>query len=429
MPNPDAITFNEYQLTNRATVGVLARLKLTDQQDFTSSVFYRRTWWTESVPSSIDRRELDRPGFILQYDNNAIATDWLKNHFSVGLDFDWQQIAEKRYDNVNAGQAGDQLFADQRIRQSGVGLFLLDRIELGPDFGLLADGRYDWIGSSLADNLRQSGVNLSGDADFGQFSGRVGGSWAPLRSLSIYANWGQGFLPPATEELANNPDAMGGFNRNLVPATSQGEEVGGRGTLFTELVWDLALFHLSTVHDFYRYRVESRPLETFYRNAGSTERWGVEAALAWFPFSGMTVRGAYTFADYRYRKMQTQTATYKDTFVPNSPQHQASADVEYRWRGFLVGFAADYSGRWYIDPSNTVSTHRFLLLAPRAGYIWRGADYRWELVASIRNAFGTKYVAFTEPDPDGNSYQPGPTAEGFVSVRIWLGEEAEAGAR
>ena len=31
------------------------------------------------------------------------------------------------------------------------------------------------------------------------------------------------------------------------------------------------------------------------------------------------------------------------------------------------------------------------------------------------------YIAFTEPDPDGNSYQPGPMGEVFISARILLG--------
>jgi len=27
-----------------------------------------------------------------------------------------------------------------------------------------------------------------------------------------------------------------------------------------------------------------------------------------------------------------------------------------------------------------------------------------------------QYIAFTEPDPDGNSYQPGPGRQGFLGV-------------
>ena len=35
-----------------------------------------------------------------------------------------------------------------------------------------------------------------------------------------------------------------------------------------------------------------------------------------------------------------------------------------------------------------------------------------------RNLTGTEYVAFSEPDPDGNSYQPGAVQEYFVGLRV-----------
>ena len=37
-----------------------------------------------------------------------------------------------------------------------------------------------------------------------------------------------------------------------------------------------------------------------------------------------------------------------------------------------------------------------------------------------RNFTGIRYKAFTEPDPDGNAYQPGPVEEFFGNVGIRL---------
>ena len=38
----------------------------------------------------------------------------------------------------------------------------------------------------------------------------------------------------------------------------------------------------------------------------------------------------------------------------------------------------------------------------------------------VRNAFGKYYIAFfTEPDPDSNSYQPGPKSEMFITARFY----------
>src|ERR1019366_5063169 len=128
--------------------------------------------------------------------------------------------------------------------------------------------RLDGIRNELADKLQAGGLNLSGSADFSRVTGRLGVTRSVTRDFSLYASWGQGFLPPATEELYANPAALGGFNRSLKPATSTGEEVGARGSALVRLFWDVAFFRLDTRRDFERYRVASRPLETFYGNAG-----------------------------------------------------------------------------------------------------------------------------------------------------------------
>lgn len=48
----------------------------------------------------------------------------------------------------------------------------------------------------------------------------------------------------------------------------------------------------------------------------------------------------------------------------------------------------------------------------------RGLDR--ELSVQGPNLTGVEYIAFTEPDPDGNSYQPGPERGLFAGVRVVL---------
>ena len=45
----------------------------------------------------------------------------------------------------------------------------------------------------------------------------------------------------------------------------------------------------------------------------------------------------------------------------------------------------------------------------------------WEVSLQGRNIFGVEYYGFTEPDPDGNSYQPAATAEWTIGLRAGLG--------
>ena len=93
--------------------------------------------------------------------------------------------------------------------------------------------RYDNVDYKLVQNqqlLADSAGN--GELKFSKPTGKIGITFLPNRNLSIFGNFGTGFIPPGTSELGANPENIyGGFNTNLVPATSQGGEVGFRGSL------------------------------------------------------------------------------------------------------------------------------------------------------------------------------------------------------
>lgn len=420
MANPDAITYNEFQRTRRLTVGLTGRTAIASNQDLSFVFFFRRSGWLESVPSSVDHRTYDNPGGNLQYTVHAVGAR-AKNHLTIGSDLSWQAIDEFVHPNLGKAVEGPELLADQTIDQRGAGVYAIDRVELGSRWSAMLSVRHDAIRNELSDALRAGGVDLSGLASFSKTTGRIGVAFNPRGDVGLYGSWGQGFLPPATEELARNPDRIGGFNTRLLPATSVGQEIGIRGAAHA-FSYDVALFHLATENDFGRYRVASRPLETFYGNLGTSRRYGVETSVGWFPAPNLSARVAYTFSDFLYKHVISLFGDFNDKVMPNSPRHQANVDVEYTLgRSWTIGVNAFGQTMQYVDQSNATSADGFMLLNPRVAYRWKAGGYAAELSLQARNLLGTEYIAFTEPDPDGNSFQPGPTRELFVALRLGFG--------
>jgi iron complex outermembrane receptor protein len=418
--NPDALTYNEGQHTDRLTAGMSGQTDLGNGRDVTYAVWDRRTVWLESVPSSVQHRDYNSPGATVQY-NMATRLGSFTNHLSVGADFSRQTITEYRTENMGNAVEGTSRLTDQLITQNGVAAFLIDRVEFSPQWSGTAGLRLDHITNDLVDNLKLDDVDMSGSADFSKVTGRLGVTYTPLPDLGLYASWGQGFLPPATEELANNPDAQGGFNTHLVPATSQGEEVGVRGGT-RGLSYDVAFFHLVTDNDFGRYRVPGRPLETFYGNLGHSRRYGLETEVTYSPTPAATVRAAYTFNDFLYTTIDSMFGSFTDKVMPNAPRHQFAFDGQYVLADRLIlGLGVFAQTGWYVDQTNVATCSGYTLVNPRVSYRLGKAPYRAELTLQVRNLFSTEYIAFSEPDPDGNSYQPGPTREIFVGVRVHLG--------
>lgn len=420
--NPDSDKFNEFQQTRRLTAAVSGSLATRPNQNLDFSLYGR--WWTykEAFPSAIQKNDISNPGATLNYTFH-LGSGTIKNHLMFGADASWQSIDQTKNPNMGGAIPGPNLLADQTVNQDGMGLYAMDRIEFGPDWSAFLNVRYDDIHNKLTDHLDLGGVSLSGSRTFSKTTGRVGVQWNPTADVGLYATWGQGFLPPATQELIANPLHQGGFNQLITPATSSGEELGVRGRVDDVFTYDVAGFYLHTYDDFERYRVTSRPLETFYRNAGDSRRYGLETAFGWFPVKGLAVRGTYTYNHFTYTDYYTyvQQADYSGNWMPNSPKNQGYLDVAYTTdSGWTFDASGKFVSMWYVDASNVPTAPGYNLMNLQALYRHDFGKVRAEFQFSIQNLFDKQYIAFTEPDPDGNSYQPAAGRQIFFGVHLWF---------
>lgn len=417
LPNDDAIPLHEFQETNRIFGGIVGSISIDDAQDISFNAFVRSTTYKEPGSTYIWHSKFLTPGVTLQY-NAQQELGSSKNFFSIGSDLEGQTIDE--YTMLNLGYAVEDsiLTSNETIQQTGLGVFLIDRLELNSQLSFLASLRYDKITNKLTDLMNRP-VKLSGDVNFDKATARIGVNYSPSQLVSIYANWGQGFLPPSTEELSSNPDNPGGFNKNLAPSTSQCEELGIRGLLKGNLYYDLSVFYLTTNKDFDRYRIlPQRPLETFYRNAGSSRRYGLETFISWEPIKPLFVKAAYTYSNFKY----TAPDSINGNWLPNSPEHKLTIDVEYKLNENLsIGLTDEMQSKWYIfTNNNSLTQDGFNLVNARVTYTWHVSNMNGEFMFAVKNIFDKTYMAFTEPDPDGNSYQPGPKREIFGGIKIQL---------
>ncbi len=431
--NPDAVPYNEYLETERATEGLTGSI-IFGKSEVQFNGYVKRTKFTEANNHTFNYRIITTPGASLQYSINfGDEKDFLQNRIILGSDLQWQNIDEHRVDNIFT-VPGDTIRSKEKIEQSGLGMFAMDQIKIGKQWSIVLNLRYDQINNKLTDELKNP-YDASGSADFSKTTGRIGLVYNPFEKLGFYANWGQGFLPPATEELAQNPDNFGGFNTHLTYATSNSVELGMRTTILDNAYFDIAGFYLATENDFDRYRIQDslRNQETFYRNAGSSHRFGLEFYGKYTPVMNFNLQLSYTYSDFKYSNTSSIQVIMDDptiikyiedgNYLPNSPMHQLYLDAEYDFTsGVFVGLAAETVGKTFIDGANIESEAApgYTLINARVGYDWNIGGISGLLMLTGKNLADIKYIAFTEPDPGGNAYQPGSGREFFVSAKIKL---------
>jgi iron complex outermembrane receptor protein len=355
----------------------------------------------------------------------------LRGKLSLGVDAQWQSIEERRADNLHAVE-GDTIRSKEEINQSGVGVFILGKLDIGRNWGVMACLRYDNIHNELNDLLKTP-FDLSGKADFSKATARVGFTYSPQQDVTMFGSWGQGFMPPATEELAQNPDHFGGFNTHLSSATSEGFEVGVRQTMGSHLHYEFTGFSLTTANDFDRYRIVDplRNQETFYRNSASSRRTGAEVFLEYTPHSGVDMQVAYTLSAFQYTNSKPIQVVMDDpaiqkfikdgNWLPNSPKHQLVFDARCTVsESFTIGLTFEAMSKTYIDGAivEAEAADGYALLHARMSYTMSFAGHQVELCFQARNIADKEYIAFTEPDPGGNAYQPAARREMFGNLMV-----------
>jgi outer membrane receptor protein involved in Fe transport len=277
---------------------------------------------------------------------------------------------------------------------------------------------------------------------FTNTSFRIGVNYGITKNISVFAGWSQGFIPPSTEELASNPTGYSGFNTHLVSATSDCIDLGFRGFVGSKINYELSGFMMNTENDFFRFKQSGRGnQEVFYGNAGNSKRTGIETSFGIELIKNLNLMAAYTFSVFQYTSasvdpVYTDTAyvlttpPVKGQYLPNSPKHQLYAELEYTFHNISFSIGAEHQSKWAIytdskayhgelDPTVYQNWQDgFTLLNARISYNWKLGKIHGDCSLAARNITAQKYMAFTEPDPDGNSYQPGPSRELFGSLRI-----------
>ena len=436
LANDDAIPYNEHMEMNRTTEGVAGVARFSDNHELRFNAYIKQSNYTEANNRVFDHQMLTTPGGSIQYSlSSGASEDVLRNQLSVGTDLQWQTNDEHLNPNYHAVE-GDTVLAKQQIRQSGEGFFLIDMVTIGPDWSLMGNLRFDKIHNELTDLMRTDSTDLSGSADFSSVTGRLGVAFSPSGDLTLYTNWAQGFIPPSTEELGANPTGYGGFNSTLTAATSNCFEAGVRGIIAHEFQYGLTGFYMLTRNDFDRYRIPGRghgQEGTFYRNVGASKRFGLELSAWYKPIEPVVIQLAYTYSHFKYdigspiQIMMDDTTIHKyienGNWLPNSPMHQLAVDIRY---GVLpevsLGLTSETLSKSYIDGANIESEAApgYTLLGARLVYQWHIQGIAGDIMFQARNITNTRYIAFTEPDPGGNSYQPGAGREFFANVKILL---------
>ena len=192
--------------------------------------------------------------------------------------------------------------------------------------------------------------------------------------LTVFADWRSTFKPAAADL---GPEAEAGI---LKPETATSYEIGLRGRAFgTRLQWEASGFHMDFRNLVIRENVGGLPA---LANAGRERLRGGELELSFKCTETLQLRGSAAyhdsrFVDYARLRGDGSVQQLKGRALELSPQVQGALGLVLApAQGVIASMIANYSGRRYLNKSNTAIAQGYATLDAGIGYRWRHYEVR-----------------------------------------------------
>ena len=333
---------------------------------------------------------------------------------TAGFDLDRQDDERQRFDN-NAGVVGNRVFEQQESVDSR-GLYLQAQWRPSGQWSASAGLRQDLVRFDVDDRYLVDGDD-SGELDFDR--------WSPSLALHRtsgsrvwFASWSSSFETPTTTELAN-PDGSGGFNESLKPQLADSYEIGFKAT-HDSLYYEVSVFHIDLEQELIPFELATSPGRSFYANAGSSSRDGVEMALSWQSDNGFSADVSYTWSDFRFDEFIEDGDDFSGKRLPGLPENFGYVGFSYASNpGFSATFETQFSGSLFANNDNSVSVDSYTTSNLRMAYEWRRGRWNLRPYIGINNIFDEHYNSNIRINAFGDRYfEPAPERNFFAGVVI-----------
>lgn len=412
------VLFDTGEVISQFKTGLRYQYQPSDKHLFTVYGFYSRRNFEGRipVPSSgwIDLgRNYFGQGASYQWTANLAGG---KNRLVFGYEWAQQSDDRRRFAN-NEGVQGN-LVLDQQERFFNWGSYLLNDLTL--DKWVLSAGiRYD-RNLLKADDQKLDDGDQSGERSLPAFSPSVGINYQIRPGLNAYANYRYSFETPALTELANAPSGQAGFNPDLDPQQANNYEIGIKGGLLNRLDFDLTYFHIDTRDDLVPFELADQPGRSFFRNAGSTTRDGVELLGRYRFCQGWSVTTAYAYSDFRYKDYQIDGEDFGGNRLPAIPENTWRNQLSYQSERLNFQLQHRYTDSFFADDANSpLAVERaYHVVDLSAGYQVDSAWGRWTPFIGINNLFDAQYSDNIRINAfGGRYYEPAAGLNVFGGIR------------
>ena len=368
-------------------------------------------------PSVIDLKRAAGGARILFADSDGLGSQAIT--WSLGAELELQSDDRRNFDND--GGADGALTLDQHEDVLATGAFLQASFAPTPRLQLSGAVRFDRFSFEATDHF-------TADGDPDDSGSRTMKSWSPsggvfiemTPELGLFGSVASSLETPTTTELVNRPQGAGGFNPELDPQRGLTWEAGLRGTAGDRVAYELTVYRTGLEDELVPFEVPDAAGRTFFRNAGSTTRTGVEVALRAALAREAIMEATYSYVDARFDAFMVDGEDYSGNQVPGLSPHNFELLAHLGSVPWFADVELEFVDRVPVTDDGQAHAPSYEIVDLRAGLrtlAVGGLDAAPFL--GVSNALDESYVTSVVVNAfGGRYYEPGPGRTLHVGLTI-----------
>lgn len=411
----DAVARNTRVSKQHTQAGVILDHAFSDQNSIKFMGYYgvrdNEQFQTLGLTGRVSAISRDFGGFDARW-NHKDTLAGLPFTFSAGVNYDNMTDDRRQY---NASQ-GILIPGETRSEIQNVynfDQFAQATFEPTNRWLLIAGIRHSEVNFKVTDKMPVITGNPdgSGAMTYSNTSPVLGATFKLTPAVNLYANYGSGFETPTFIELTYKNASTGtGPNLTIQPSKSKNYEVGIKAFILDNTRVNLALFKVKTEKEIVTDTGTGSTAS--FKNAGDTERNGLEASLDSILPYNFRFYAAYTLMNAKFKDAFTSNGITVNANNKIPGTYTSTTYAELSWRHQASGFTTaveciHFSDTYAYDTNDGLTkTNPFTLLNLRAGFVQKTGHWRFNEFVRIDNFTDRTYVSSVKINTSA-AFEPG----------------------
>ncbi len=422
--HPNALLFNTRKTVNQDQLGTTLSHRLG--QGRLEATLYGGERFVEqflAIPLFVQNASPTHSGGVVNLDRGygggalRYSTDLAAVKLSVGIEHERMDERRKGFNNEN-GVAG-VLRRDEDNEVTSTDVYAQAEWRFTERWSLHGGVRHSRVRFTSDDHFIAAGnPDDSGARSFRATTPVAGLLYRASPTLSLYGNLGRGFETPTFVELAYRSGGLTGLNLDLDASRSRHAELGAKAIVASLLRINAALFDIATEKEIV---VEQNTGgRATFKNAGHTDRNGVELGVETLFGGAFEARLAYTYLKAVFRESFASGAVSvpAGSLLPGVPRSQLYGELRYRRESFYAQLEALRRSRVAVNDQNSEFADGFSVLNAVAGLAQEAGRWRLTEFVRIDNLADRNYAgSVIVNDGNGRYYEPSPRRNMTVGIQ------------